>query len=262
MDKKTFKNFKRILDKTGDLDQVLKVLDPNFDPVKNSRLTLFDNITSSKDKDIPKISVDQLDIPHNFKTILKAHGSKTLLPVQYLALENGVLDGNSLLVVSATASGKTLIGELAGIPQGHDGKKFIFLTPLVALANQKYRDFKKRYSKIGLKTSIKVGMSRIKAREEITLPDDDIREADIVVATYEGMDFMLRAGKSYLLKNLGTVVIDEIHTLDDDERGPRLNGLIKRLKNLFPDLTAYWTISHSSKSQGNCWRIWLETGGI
>ncbi len=236
IDKKTFKNFKRILDKTGDLDQVLKVLDPNFDPVKNSGLTLFDKITSSKDKDIPKISVDKLDIPHNFKTILKAHGSKTLLPVQYLAHENGVLEGNSLLVVSATASGKTLIGELAGIPRAMNGKKFIFLTPLVALANQKYRDFKKRYSQLGLKTTIKVGMSRIRAREEIKIPDDDIKEADIVVATYEGLDFMLRAGKSHLIKDLGTVVIDEIHTLDDDERGPRLNGLIKRLKNLFPDL--------------------------
>ena len=236
MDKKTFKNFKRILDKTGDLDQVLKVLDPNFDPVKNSSLTLFDTITSSKDKDIPKISVDQLNIPPGFKTILKAHGSKILLPVQYLALENGVLDGQSLMVVSATASGKTLIGELAGIPRAMQGQKFIFLTPLVALANQKYRDFKKRYSKLGLKTSIKVGMSRIKAREEIKLPDDDIREADIIVATYEGIDFMLRSGKSNLLKNLGTVVIDEIHTLDDEERGPRLNGLIKRLKNIFPDL--------------------------
>lgn len=236
MDKKTFKNFKRILDKTGDLDQVLKVLDPNFDPVKNSSLTLFDTITSSKDKDIPKISVDQLDIPPGFKTILKTHGSKILLPVQYLALENGVLDGQSLMVVSATASGKTLIGELAGIPRAMQGQKFIFLTPLVALANQKYRDFKKRYSKLGLKTSIKVGMSRIKAREEIKLPDDDIREADIIVATYEGIDFMLRSGKSNLLKNLGTVVIDEIHTLDDEERGPRLNGLIKRLKNIFPRL--------------------------
>lgn len=236
MDKKTFKNFKRILDKTGDLDQVLKVLDPNFDPVKNSSLTLFDTITSSKDKDIPKISVDQLDIPLRFKTILKAHGSKILLPVQYMALENGVLDGKSLMVVSATASGKTLIGELAGIPRAMEGQKFIFLTPLVALANQKYRDFKKRYSKLGLKTSIKVGMSRIKAREEIKLPDDDVREADIVVATYEGLDFMLRSGKSNILKNLGTVVIDEIHTLDDEERGPRLNGLIKRLKNIFPEL--------------------------
>ena len=34
---------------------------------------------------------------------------------------------------------------------------------------------------------------------------------------------------------VGTVVVDEIHMLDDDERGPRLKGLIRRLQTLFPD---------------------------
>jgi archaea-specific helicase len=236
MDKNTFSNFKRILYKTGDLNQVLKVLDPHFDPIKNSELTLFDKITSSRDKNIPNLNINQLAIPDSFKRALKDQGSTHLLPVQYMALENGLLDGESLLVVSATASGKTLIGELAGIPRALNGKKFIFLTPLVALANQKYRDFKKRYAKLGLKVALKVGMSRIKAREEIKLPDDDISDADIIVGTYEGIDFLLRSGKADLLQNLGTVVIDEIHMLDDDERGPRLNGLIKRLKNLFSEL--------------------------
>ena len=37
---------------------------------------------------------------------------------------------NSLMVESATGSGKTLIGELAGITEALKGKKFIFLTPL------------------------------------------------------------------------------------------------------------------------------------
>ncbi|MCK9152032.1 DEAD/DEAH box helicase [Methanobacterium alcaliphilum] len=236
LDKKTFKNFKRILDKTGNLDVVLKVLDPNFDPIKNSNLTLFDKITTSSDKDMPKLNIEQLNIPEKFKISLKRQGSKTLLPVQYLAVDNGLLEGESMLVVSATASGKTLIGELAGIPRALNGEKFIFLTPLVALANQKYRDFKKRYSNLGLKPAIKVGMSRIKAREEIKLPEEKIKDSDIIVGTYEGIDFMLRSGKSFLLENLGTVVIDEIHMLDDEERGPRLNGLIKRLKTLFPNI--------------------------
>ncbi|MEW6010878.1 MAG: DUF5814 domain-containing protein [Euryarchaeota archaeon] len=236
INKKTFNNFKRLLDKTGNLDKVLQVMDPSFDPLKNKELTLFDKITSIQDKNIPEVDINSLKLPEKFKRALKKQGSSKLLPVQYLALENGLLQGESMLVVSATASGKTLIGELAGIPAALNGKKFIFLTPLVALANQKYRDFKKRYSPLGLKTSIKVGMSRIKAREEIKLPDDDIKEADIIVGTYEGVDFMLRSGKSHLLQDLGVVVIDEIHTLDDEERGPRLNGLIKRLNTIFPGI--------------------------
>lgn len=138
-------------------------------------------------------------------------------------------------MVSATASGKTLVGELAGIPKAMEGKKFVFLTPLVALANQKYRDFKKRYEPLGLKVSIKVGMNRIKAKEELKLPDSNISDADIIVGTYEGIDFLLRCGKSDELNELGCVLIDEIHTLDDEDRGTRLNGMIKRIENIFPN---------------------------
>jgi helicase len=89
----------------------------------------------------------RLKIPKKFKQVLLDSGNTKLLPVQYLAIKEGLLKGEDLLVVSATGSGKTLVGELAGITKALKGKKFIFLTALVALANQKYRDFKKKYSK-------------------------------------------------------------------------------------------------------------------
>ncbi|MBM4240685.1 MAG: DEAD/DEAH box helicase [Euryarchaeota archaeon] len=234
-DMSTFQIFKKMLDSTGDLNEVLKVLDPNFDPIKNTNLTLYDRISSEDISEHHKIRVDDLKIPNNLKKVIKNTG-KHLLPVQSLTLENGLLEGEDILVVSATASGKTLIGELAGVPRALNGRKFVFLTPLVALANQKYRDFKKKYKKLGLKVSIRVGMSRIKANEEISIVDDYVKDADIIVGTYEGLDFLLRSGKSGELGDVGTVVIDEIQMLDDDERGPRLNGLIRRLKTLFPSL--------------------------
>ena len=59
----------------------------------------------------------------------------------------GFLKVKIFLVVSATASGKTLIGELAGVPGAMKGEKFIFLTPLVALANQKHMGTLKRNTK-------------------------------------------------------------------------------------------------------------------
>ncbi|MCL2114588.1 MAG: DEAD/DEAH box helicase [Methanobrevibacter sp.] len=233
-DKKSFKNFKRILNKTGNLDKVLSMINHNFDPVANLNLTLFDEIKTYNNKKIPQVKLNRLKIPKKFKKILLEENNEYLLPVQYLAIKNGLLKDEDLLVVSATASGKTLIGELAGIPKAIDGKKFIFLTPLVALANQKYRDFKKRYESLGLKVSIKVGMNRIKAKEELKIPSSSIKDADIIVGTYEGIDFLLRSGKSDYLKDLGLILIDEIHTLDDDERGIRLYGLIKRIENIYP----------------------------
>ena len=66
------------------------------------------------------------------------------------------------------------------------------------------------------------------------LPDRDVKDADIIVGTYEGLDYLLRSGNSALLSNLGVVLIDEIHMIDDEDRGTRLNGLIKRIKHLYP----------------------------
>ena len=232
-DKKVFRNFKKVLEKTGSLDDVLEMLSPRFDPLAHTDLTLFDTIKVHEDK-IPKIAMKRLKVPKEFRDVL-LKDNQYLLPVQYLAIREGLLKDENLLVVSATGSGKTLVGELAGVPKALNGKKFLFLTPLVALANQKYRDFKKRYEPLGLKVAIKVGMNRIKAKGELKLPDSNIADADIVVGTYEGIDFLLRSGKSDLLNDLGLVLIDEIHTISDEERGLRLNGLIKRIEHLFPN---------------------------
>jgi helicase len=233
-DKKIFRNLKSILEKTNDLEKTLSVLDSHFNPLKNRNLTLFDRTSSKSRLKIPVAEMKRLKINHEFRDILIENGNDKLLPVQYLAIHEGLLKGQDLLVVSATGSGKTLIGELAGITQALKGKKFIFLTPLVALANQKYRDFKKKYKKLGLNVAIKVGRNRVKAKGELKLPDSDVSNADIVVATYEGIDFLLRNGNSNTLSNLGVVLIDEIHMIDDEDRGTRLNGLIKRIKNLYP----------------------------
>lgn len=234
-DKKIFSNLKKNLDKTGDLNRVLDILSPNFNPLKNKDLTLFDRIDSKSKMKLPKVDMKRLKIPRNFRDILIKNGNKELLPVQILAINEGLLKGQDELVVSATGSGKTLVGELAGITAALKGKKFIFLTPLVALANQKYRDFKRKYKELGLNVGIKVGRNRVKAKGELNLPDLDVSKSDIVVGTYEGIDYLLRSGNSDSLRDLGVVLIDEIHMIDDEDRGVRLNGLIKRLKHIYPN---------------------------
>ncbi|MDR2830074.1 MAG: DUF5814 domain-containing protein [Methanobrevibacter sp.] len=229
---KVFQNFKRLLEKYRDLDKVLSILNNDFNPVSNPDLTLFDKITVDKQMKTPKIAINRLKIPEDFKNVLDK--DKYLLPIQYLSIKKGLLKGENLLVVSGTGSGKTLVGELGGIPKALEGEKFLFLTPLVALSNQKYRDFKEKYEPLGLKVSIKVGMNRIKVKNELKFRDSNVSSSDIVVGTYEGIDFLIRSGKYMKLNKLGTILIDEIHTLDDDDRGLRLNGLIRRLMKLFP----------------------------
>jgi helicase len=149
---------------------------------------------------------------------------ETLLPVQSRSVAAGLMDGRDQLVVSATATGKTLVGELAGVNRALRGEgKLLFLVPLVALANQKAETFEERYGD-HLDVTIRVGASRVSGDSTRFDPS-----ADVIVGTYEGVDHALRTGKD--LGSVGTVVIDEVHTLKEPERGHRLDGLITRLRH-------------------------------
>ncbi|QLD85267.1 DEAD/DEAH box helicase [Natronomonas halophila] len=206
-----------LLLEVGDLERVKNLLSGQLDP----ELTKFDEISATTD-DIDLVSTRDIDVHGDLKSQLQKFDE--LLPVQSLAVENGLLDGDDQLVVSATATGKTLVGELAGIDRALKGEgKMLFLVPLVALANQKHEDFEDDYGDL-LDVSIRVGSSRIR--------DDGNRfdpHADVIVGTYEGIDHALRTGKD--MGDIGTVVIDEVHNLGEEGRGHRLDGLISRLKH-------------------------------
>jgi helicase len=206
-----------------DLDRVLAALQP--DGLDLSR-TLFDRIEAHPVTTTAAIS--GLPLPPEFRA---ASGVERLMPVQELAVGAGLLAGSDLLVVSATASGKTFIGEMAGMKNLLEGRgRMLFLVPLVALANQKHERFTERYRDLA-RISLFTGRNRLNLPENRTRGRQD-PDAQVVVGTYEGVDHLLRCGRS--LSSIGTVVIDEIQMLEDRERGHRLDGLIARLKFLAP----------------------------
>jgi helicase len=206
-----------LLLEVGDLERVRNLLSGQLDP----ELTKFDEISATTDE-IDPVPTDSLDVHPDLLGSLEQF--EELLPVQSLAVDNGLLEGRDQLVVSATATGKTLVGELAGIDRALNGEgKLLFLVPLVALANQKHEDFTDDYGD-RLDVTLRVGASRIRGSGNRFDPS-----ADVVVGTYEGIDHALRTGTD--LGNVGTVVIDEVHTLGEEERGHRLDGLISRLSH-------------------------------
>lgn len=217
-----------LLRKTLDLNRVMTLFDPKNLPPE---LTRFDTIEAAP-QTVRPIKVKDLKVDDRLKNTLLEKMDE-LLPVQAKSVSAGLLDGKSQLVVSATATGKTLIGELAGINNALKGKgSMLFLVPLVALANQKYEQFKARYGPLGLKTSIRIGTSRIALN---TVRLNTSLSSDIVVGTYEGLDYVLRIGQAGKAGKIGTVVIDEVHMLEDPERGHRLDGMIARLRACAPD---------------------------
>ncbi|WP_284012559.1 DEAD/DEAH box helicase [Halobaculum litoreum] len=207
-----------LLFEVQDLERITNLLQGNLDP----DLTKFDTISATTDE-IDPVPTDSLNLHPGLQERVAGRFDE-LLPVQSLSVRNGLFDGDDQLVVSATATGKTLVGELAGVNNALNGNgKMLFLVPLVALANQKHEDFEERYGDV-LDVTIRVGASRIN--------DDGNRfdpNADIIVGTYEGIDHALRTGKD--MGDIGTVVIDEVHTLKEEGRGHRLDGMISRLKH-------------------------------
>lgn len=120
------------------------------------------------------------------------------------------LDQNHSVVVCApTGSGKTLVGEYAIYRALAAGRRVFYTTPLKALSNQKFRDFGEQFGpeKVGLLTG------------DISIN----RDAPIVVMTTEIFRNMLygtaigEVGTS--LEGVQTVVLDECHYMNDQQRG-------------------------------------------
>lgn len=146
-----------------------------------------------------------------------------LRPAQEKSVKKGLLEGKNLLVCTPTASGKTLIAELAALKSIIEGKgKAVYIAPLKALASEKYRDFKRKYDKIA-KTALSIG--------DIDSADSFLADYDLIVTTSEKLDSLMRHNSGWIA-NIATVVVDEIHLLNDPERGPTLEILLTILKQL------------------------------
>ena len=212
-----------LLEKHRNLAKVRATLPP--DTLTFSR-TLFDRLEPHPVLATKKIT--ELPLPQEF---IRASGVSALMPVQQLAVDAGLLAGKDLLVVAATASGKTFIGEMAGLKNYREGRgRMLFLVPLVALANQKYERFSGRYGKFA-KCGLLTGVSRINLPETRSAGDRD-PQSPVIVGTYEGVDHLIRCGRR--IGGIGTVIIDEVQMLEDPDRGHRLDGMIARLKYLAP----------------------------
>jgi ATP-dependent RNA helicase HelY len=112
--------------------------------------------------------------------------------------------GRSVLVAAPTSSGKTVVAEHAIDRALAAGRRSFYTAPIKALSNQKFRDLGRRLGidRVGLMTG-----------DQVVSPD-----APVVVMTTEVLRNMLYAESSATL-DLGWVVLDEVHFLEDPYRG-------------------------------------------
>ncbi len=172
--------------------------------------------------------VSQLPITDSLKKLLvEEKGIVNLYPPQEEAFRVGVLNGVNVVLVTPTASGKTLVAEVTMIENVIRRKrKTLYLVPLRAIAHEKASEFS-IYEKLGIKVAVTTG--------DYDADDSYLEKYDIIVTTNEKADSLLRHNPKWI-DDVGLLVVDEIHYLDDPKRGPVLESVIARLRQKIVDI--------------------------
>ncbi|MFA5332005.1 MAG: ATP-dependent DNA helicase [Methanoregula sp.] len=169
------------------------------------------------------MQIQDLAIPDTLKQQYLGLGIQELYPPQAACVEKGLLDGKNLLVSIPTASGKTLVAEMAMHCHIAHGGKCLYIVPLKALASEKYDEFGNRGVRVGISTG------------DLDRRDDGLGRNDIIVATSEKVDSLLRNGARWL-PEISLIVVDEIHLIDSPDRGPTLEMVIAKMRSRNPDM--------------------------
>src|SRR6056297_3027028 len=121
-------------------------------------------------------TADVPGVPSAFVDQLREQGIEELYPPQAEAVEAGVTDGQSLVASVPTASGKTLVAQLAMLSAVQRGGKALYIVPLRALASEKREEFE-AFEPYGVSIGVATG------NYEDT--GEWLAEKDVIVATSE-----------------------------------------------------------------------------
>lgn len=165
------------------------------------------------------MKISELKLPEFFKQ----HYAKfpNLTPIQGKSVDAGLLENKSLLVCAPTASGKTLVATMGIIKALERGGKAIYLVPLKALANEKFKEYSKLLDGTNYKAIISIG--------DLDSESNYLAKYDLLIMTTEKLDSLLRRKVAWL-SEVKIVVVDEIHLLNDPSRGPTLEIILTLLK--------------------------------
>ena len=173
------------------------------------------------------MKISELKLPKTSIEFLKKEGYSELYPPQQDSIDSGLLDGENVLVSAPTASGKTLIAIIAMINYLSKNKgKIVYLSPLRALAAEKFSEFKKLESiDFGrkIRTQISTG--------DYESVDKGLEKSDVLILTNEKMDSIIRHGPDWI-EDIGLVIADEVHLIGDQDRGQTLEVVLTKLKLL------------------------------
>ncbi|XP_053202364.1 probable ATP-dependent DNA helicase HFM1 [Panonychus citri] len=197
----------------------------NVSPIK--RITV--EIAS---RQLPKDLIPVERIPEAYRSVFSAYKQFNIAQSKIF---NDAFNTSKTMVISApTGSGKTAIFELAivrmlylaELAQLASSFKVVYIAPLKTLCHERYLDWHKKFNDLGL------------GCVEMTSDSEDahyrlLTHCSLIFATPEKWDNLVRfAGFDRIVKSIKLILIDEVHLLNDKNRGPKLEAIITRFKAL------------------------------
>lgn len=191
----------------------------------------------------------------------KAHlGILELLPSQREALSDNLLDvaANVTVLQMPTSAGKTLLAEFNIIVTKalRSDAKIIYIVPSRALVNQIYFDLKSDLEDLGLSIEKTSSAIEIDPTEDSFLNCED--KIDVLVSTPEKLDLLIRR-RHPSVDDVSMFILDEAHTIQNGERGAKLELLMSILRRERPN-AKYMLLSPFIKNANEIITEWLGGG--
>ena len=143
---------------------------------------------------------------HNFPFKLSEFQEKAI---------SGLINNDHVLITAHTGSGKTLPAEFAIEHFVKNGKKVIYTAPIKALSNQKYYEFQKKFQTISF--GILTGDIKFNPEADVLIMTTEILKNTLYLKNNgekDGLEFDID-----IQTELGCVVFDEVHYINDPSRG-------------------------------------------
>jgi hypothetical protein len=183
-----------------------------------------------------------------------------LLPSQREALSDNLLDvaSNVTVLQMPTSAGKTLLAEFNIIVTKalRADAKIVYIVPSRALVNQVYFDLKSDLEPLDFIIEKTSSAIEIDPTEDSFLSGDE--KIDVLVSTPEKLDLLIRR-KHPSVDDVSMFIIDEAHTIQNGERGAKLELLLAILRRERPN-AKYMLLSPFIKNADNTITEWLGGG--
>jgi len=191
---------------------------------------------------------------------LKAEtGMIDLLPSQREALDKNLLDvvSNVTVLQMPTSAGKSLLAEFNILVTKalRPDAKIVYIVPSRLLVNQVYYDLKSDLDGVGLSIEKTTSAIEIDPNENFFLNSEKI---DVLISTPEKLDLLIRRNHPSV-EDVSLFVVDEAHTIQNGERGAKLELLLTLLRRERPN-AKFMLLSPFIKNAGDTLSEWLGGG--